>query len=130
VEILSISELSGLALDQLQHVTLSSCWSADAFILPGRLILSLPEVFWRAGAKSILSSLWVVDDSLATAFMNRFYAYLDSMPRDEALRCAQLDCLNGSLPEQVGVQTIDPLYWAGFNLYGEQGFLNNAPERH
>jgi CHAT domain-containing protein len=119
MEILSLRELSGLSLDGLQHVTLSSCWSADHFILPGRWIIGLPQTLWRAGAQSVLGCLWEVDDTLAVPFMTRFYAYLDEFARDEALRRTQLDCLYGTLPGFEAMDTAAPLYWAGYTLYGD-----------
>jgi CHAT domain-containing protein len=117
-EIISLKELSQLDLTKLQQVTLSSCWSADYFILPGRWINSLPETFWRSGAQSILASLWPVDDQLAVAFMKRFYDLLDELPRDKALRHTQLECLDGNLPGCEDLDITSPINWAGFQLYG------------
>jgi len=122
-EILSLRELSEIDLTKLRHATLSSCWSADHFILPRRWIISLPETLWRAGTQSILGSLWEVDDKVAVSFMARFYDYLDKFPRDEALRCTQLDCLNNRLPN-CDVNTDNLFLWAGFNLYGDYTALN------
>jgi CHAT domain-containing protein len=118
VEILSLRELSQLDLRDLRHATLSSCWSADHFILPGRWVISLPETLWRAGAQTVLACLWEVDDRLAVAFMARFYSYLDNFPRAEALRRTQLDCLQGTLPGYTG-DASHPFYWAGYTLYGD-----------
>jgi CHAT domain-containing protein len=118
-ELLSLVELSKLDFAATRHVTLSSCWSADSFVLPGRRILSLPETLWRAGAESVLASLWPVDDRAAIAFMERFYAYLNEVSRAEALRRTQCDGLSGAL----GDDARDPFFWAGFTLYGETGRL-------
>ncbi|MDZ7966375.1 MAG: CHAT domain-containing protein [Nostoc sp. DedSLP03] len=117
-EILSLRELSEIDLTKLRHATLSSCWSADHFILPRRWIISLPETLWRAGTQSILGCLWQIDDNVAVSFMARFYNYLDNFPRDEALRRTQLDCLECRLPN-CSAETANPLFWAGFNLYGD-----------
>ncbi|HEY9674795.1 MAG TPA: nucleotide exchange factor GrpE [Waterburya sp.] len=118
-EILSLRELSHQDLKKLRHATLSSCWSADHFILPGRWIISLPETLWRSGVQSILGCLWEVYDRVAVSFMTRFYDYLDEFPRDEALRRTQLDCLEGRLPDCGTINTANPIFWAGFNLYGD-----------
>ncbi|WP_221642833.1 CHAT domain-containing protein [Nostoc sp. 2RC] len=122
-EILSLRELSEMNLTNLRHATLSSCWSADHFILPGRWIISLPETLWRSGTQSILGCLWKVDDKIAVSFMARFYNYLDKFPRDEALHRTQLDCLNNCLPN-CNVNTDSLFLWAGFNLYGDYTALN------
>ncbi len=116
-DILTLRELSQINLTKLRHVTLSCCWSADHFILPGRWIISLPETLWRSGTHSILGCLWEIDDKVAVSFMTSFYNYLDKFPRDEALRRTQLDCLFGRL-SGCNIDTANPLFWAGFNLYG------------
>ncbi len=118
IEMLSIRELSKLNLAGLEHATLSSCWSADNFITPGRIIISLPETLRRAGAGSILGSLWPLHDSFATAFMERFYKYLETYPRDIALQKTQLDCINKKLTAEKEINTGNPSHWAAFTLYG------------
>lgn len=123
VEILSLRDLSRLNLFKTQHITLSNCWSADSFILPGRWIISLPETLWRAGAQSILGSLWQVNDQLASEFMKRFYEYLNTLPRDKALQRTQLDCIARKFSD-IGVDSSSPNFWAGFNLYGSSQALN------
>lgn len=123
VEILSILDLSRLNLTGLKHITLSSCWSADNFILPGRWIISLPETLWRSGAQSILGSLWPVDDRFSIAFMKKFYEYLMHLPRDKALQKTQQDCLNHQIPVNRDIDPANPVYWAGFNLYGASNWL-------
>jgi CHAT domain-containing protein len=122
-EILSLRELSNLDLTGLHHVTLSSCWSAEHFILPGRWIISVPETLWRSGTQSILGCLWEVYDKVAVSFMTRFYSYLNQYPRDEALRRTQLDCIEGLLSDCGNINTSNPIFWAGFNLYGDYSNL-------
>jgi len=101
---------------------LSSCWSANHFILPGRWIIGLAETLCRAGAHSLLGCLWLVDDDLTVAFLKRFYKYCETSARDKALRRAQLDCLRGELDCGVGRQS-NPYFGAGYNLYGDYSRL-------
>ena len=117
---LNLKELDALNLEGLQLITLSSCWAADNFVLPGRWIISLPETLWRAGAASVFGCLWKVYDTVAAAFMDRFYYYLsENMSLDEALQATQIDCLNTNLKGcGSDIDTTDPLIWSGFNLYG------------
>lgn len=118
IEILTLKELSALNLNGLRHTTLSSCWSADNFVLPGRWVISLPETLWRAGSESVVGCLWLVSDDVAVELIKRFYEYADRLPRDEALRRAQLDCLNGNLGA-CGIENRSlPFFWAGYTLYG------------
>ncbi len=127
-EVLTLRQLSTLRLKSLQLAVLSSCWSADNFVLPGRWIVSLPETLSRSGARSVVGSLWPVADELAAAFMLKFYSALDRLPRAAALQEAQLACLSGELDcrrTSAGavVDTRAPTCWAGFNLYGDSGWL-------
>jgi len=119
IETLSLRDLTLLDLRGLKHTTLSSCWSADNFVVPGRWVISLPETLWRAGSESVLGCLWVVSDTVAIALMRQFYHYLNKYPRDKALQQAQLDCLEGRLPDCKVDGTDHPLFWAGYNLYGD-----------
>ena len=124
MEVLSIGDLARTDLRNLRHVTLSACWSADTFVLPGRQVISLPEALYRAGVHSVLGSLWRVDDLIAVALMRRFYEYLENHPRDEALRRAQLDCIRGKLVADPDAFASHPIAWAGFTLSGDPGPLN------
>jgi len=147
VEVLSIRDLAQADLAGLRQVTLSACWSADNFVLPGRQVISLPETFCRSGAHSVLGCLWLVYDRSAVALMRRYYENLSSLPRDEALRRAQVDFLKGRLganshqlarnsddnpPPQAErdlgpiqnnavIDSAHPVAWAGFTLYGDPG---------
>ncbi|MFL6697410.1 MAG: CHAT domain-containing protein [Vitreoscilla sp.] len=122
---LTIRDLSALHLRQCRHVTLSACSSADNFVMPGRWVISLPEVLWRSGAQSVLGSLWPVVDEVAGHFMRRFYDALERLPRDAALREAQLSLLRrDELPPELADTPLDaPCFWAGYVLHGEPGRL-------
>jgi CHAT domain-containing protein len=109
-----LPRLFGLNLTKLRHATLLSCWGADNYILPGRWILSLPEVLWRAGAGSVTASLWEVSEDRALEFVRYFYAALPGKRTDEALREAQMQLMH---PEKGSMR--EPIDWAGFQLYGE-----------
>lgn len=121
-EILSLTELAAIDLSNLHHVTLSSCWSADHFILPGRWIISLPETLWRSGVRSILGCLWEVNDQVAALFIKRFYLHLDKYPLDEALRQTQLEFCQDT-------QNSNLFFWAGFNIYGDYRTLKLPHKR-
>jgi CHAT domain-containing protein len=107
---------------KLRHATLSSCWSADQFIVPGRWIVSLPETLCRYGTESVLGCLWEVNDNVALSFTTQFYKYMEKYPRDKALQLTQQDCLNKTLRQiEKGFEgdLSNPLNWSGFTLYGD-----------
>src|SRR5207248_10373297 len=67
-----------------------------------------------AGAKSVVASLWKVDDRATAEFMGHFYKAMlrDGMPPSAALRSAK-----ESMRQQK--QWRAPYFWAGFVLQGE-----------
>jgi tetratricopeptide (TPR) repeat protein len=118
IEVLSLRDLLNLDLRGLNLATLSSCWSADNFVLPGQRVVSLPETLLRAGADNVVASLWPIADDVALPLMTRFYRLLPSKGAADALRQVQLEMLAGalegcSLPEQTSVR-----HWAGVTLFG------------
>jgi CHAT domain-containing protein len=115
LQTLTLAELSQQRLPNLQHATLSSCWGADSYALPGRWIVSLPEVLLRAGARSVLSNLWRVDDATVVSFVKAFYDRLAEHPRDRAVQLAQ---------RRLRSDNPSPLEWAGYQLYGSYDVLN------
>ena len=118
--LLSLMDLAAMPLESLDHITLTSCWSADNYILPGRHLVSLPQILRRAGARSVVASLWPVDDETAAAFHEYFYGQCLHHGPAEALRRTQLACIRGEI--QLGGSTADdPFHWAGFALYGGAG---------
>jgi len=81
--------------------------------------LFLPQTFAYAGAKSIVTSLWSVQDEQTKNLMLRFYRHLKKgLPKDEALRQAKLGYLAKCAPERA-----HPYYWAGFVGIGDMRAL-------
>jgi CHAT domain-containing protein len=94
-------------------VTLSACNTGLGRELKGEGLIGLTRAFQYAGARSILASLWSVDDFLTMQLMKRFYAELaHGRSKDEALRAAQLELAHSQ-------SSSAPYYWAGFSLIGD-----------
>ena len=70
-EILSIVDIASIRVDQLRHLVLSACWSADNFVLPGRWVVSFPQRFCLAGAETVVACLWEVEEAFSLAFLER-----------------------------------------------------------
>ena len=93
---------------------LTACETGKPTYQPGEGMISLAHAFNYAGSKSILTSLWEIDEKSSTEILNYFYAYLSKGKRkDEALRLAKLDYL-----KNAHGRTIHPQYWAGLVLMG------------
>jgi len=90
-------------------VTLSACETALGKVATGDDVVGFTRGFLYAGARSLISSLWQVDDETTRDIMVNFYTNLSKMNKDEALRQAQLKVKN---------QYRHPYYWAAFLLTG------------
>jgi CHAT domain-containing protein len=93
-------------------VTLSACRTGLGVVTNGGEIIGLNRSFIYAGAPAVVSSLWSIGDASTALLMEKFYENLKSMPRDAALRAAQVDMLQGG-------QFTAPFYWAAFYLTGD-----------
>ncbi|MBZ0103783.1 MAG: CHAT domain-containing protein [Thermoanaerobaculia bacterium] len=105
-------------------VVLSACETARGAERGGEGILGLVRALQVAGARSVVASLWRVDDESAAELMARFYARLnEGLPRDEALRQAQLELLRGPVRGERDGRPVElrfsaPRHWAPFVLIG------------
>ena len=106
--LLRASDLYNLSLDA-DLVTLSACETALGKVATGDDVVGFTRGFLYAGARSLISSLWQVDDQATRDLMVNFYINLPKMSKDEALRQAQLKVKN-KYPH--------PYYWAAFLLTG------------
>lgn len=94
-------------------VVLSSCESALGKELESEGIIGLPRGFLYAGAKSVISSLWKVDDKATKELMALFYSELHAGKSPAAaLRSAQSTLARDPYWS-------NPYYWAAFILQGE-----------
>jgi len=107
--LLQVREIRQLHLNA-DLVTLSAC---DTGVGPvgEEGVADIENAFIEAGAQSVVSALWEVNDQATAGLMIDFYRQLGrGATRAEALRQAQLDMLKSGQP---------PSSWAGFELDGE-----------
>jgi CHAT domain-containing protein len=96
-------------------VVLSACETGIGELRLGEGIISLARGFSYAGAKSIITTLWSVDDETTQKLMTQFYTYLKlGMTKDEALQKAKIDLLNNNSNLKA-----HPFYWATFIPIGD-----------
>ncbi|MBK7226380.1 MAG: CHAT domain-containing protein [Saprospiraceae bacterium] len=74
-ERLSLNQISALTMDA-QQVVLSSCKSSAGILDNTEGILSLSRGFLLAGASSVISSLWSVNDKSTALIMENYYKYI------------------------------------------------------
>jgi CHAT domain-containing protein len=89
-------------------VTLSAC---DTGVGPvgAAGVESVDTAFIEAGASSVVSTLWKLEDHATNRLMKTFYANLGHEAKADALRHAELDLLHSGLT---------PFYWASYELVG------------
>lgn len=104
--ILTADEISRLDLSGTSLVVLSACETAKGQIDDIEGVYGLQRAFKEAGVKSIIMSLWKVDDDATQTFMKSLYSYIlnGAEPRN-AMQNAMRD-LKNIYP--------DPYYWASF----------------
>jgi CHAT domain-containing protein len=97
-------------------VVLSGCDTQVGQETAGEGLNSLSQAFFFAGARSVVGSLWKIDDDANVNLMQLFYRNLiqQQMSPSAALRSAQLT---------LHKQNISPLTWAAFVVNG----LPNTP---
>ena len=105
---LTVNELFDLKLNA-DLVTLSACETALGKISNGDDVVGFTRAFLYAGARSIVSSLWKVDDRATSLLMKDFYKQQKNNDKRNALRKAQL---------KVKKQFKHPYFWAAFQLTG------------
>ena len=92
-------------------VVLSACETGIGELQRGEGIVSLARGFSYAGAASIVTTLWSIDDNASANIMFSFYKNLKrGDPKDIALRKAKLDYIQSNR----GNNRTHPLFWAAF----------------
>jgi CHAT domain-containing protein len=92
----------------LELLTLSACETAAG---DDRAALGLAGMAIKAGARSVLATLWLIDDEATSDLITEFYKQLQdpAISKAVALQQAQLQILKDPLHQH-------PMYWAPFLL--------------
>lgn len=95
-------------------VVLSACDTAVGPIEGEEGVSTLSRAFLLAGARTVISTLWSIDDNSTSYLMKMFYSRV-SRGEDAAyaLRMAKKDML-----QAFGSSSALPYYWAGFTVEG------------
>jgi CHAT domain-containing protein len=114
---LDVDDVARLSIDA-RLVVLSACQTGLASgrlldVPPGDDWVGLVQAFQSAGARSVLATLWPVEDRATAELMKRFYVALRSGESESgALAAAQRSAI-------AAASTRAPFYWAGFVLNGD-----------
>ncbi len=118
-ELLYVKDLYGYNINA-DLVTLSACQTGLGKLQKGEGMLSLARGFKYAGARSLVTTLWKINDQTTSQLMENFYKNLsNAATKDSALRQAKLAYLSSSEDELLK----HPYYWSGFMISGDMSPL-------
>ena len=110
--ILNMSDVQAANL-RARLVVLSCCHSGRGRILKGEGVVGIARAFLAAGARSVLISLWAIDDEATMVFMKTFYQHLKEGKTASAATYQTMKFLRKS--ENFS----EMRYWAPFQLIGD-----------
>jgi len=110
--ILEVPEIVRLHL-RSDLVVLSACDTAMGMLQGEEGVSNLARAFLLAGARTVVSTLWSIDDSFSATLMKNFYTALaNGRSKSDALVSAQRTVLHRFS------ETAVPYYWAGYVIEG------------
>lgn len=110
---LSLTDIYNLRINA-ELVVLSACQTGLGKEVKGEGLIGLARGFMYAGSKSLVTSLWKVDDLATADLLTTFYQSMikEGKKPAQALRLAQISLLKKKLSS-------NPFYWAGFTFQGD-----------
>ena len=110
---LTLGEIVGITnLRNLNMVTLSACNTAVSDQKVKGWINNPAQSFIDIGVKSVIATLWAVDDKATSLVMNEFYTSLKTKSKVQSIRDSQIKLIKSK-------EFQHPYYWAPFVLIGD-----------
>ncbi len=105
-------------------IVLSACRTGLGKTVRGEGVVGLPSAFMYAGAKSVVASLWKVDDEATAELMRHFYTgiFQEGLRPSAALRKARIEMWKQE-------RWRAPFYWGAFVYQGDYADHVNAQSR-
>ena len=111
--ILTAQQIASMDLNGVDWAVLSACNTGNGELRDGEGVLGLERAFRVAGARSVLMSLWPVEDDLTRQFMHELYVQRLGLhvSTADAVWNAERKLL---LARRAAGKSTHPWYWAGF----------------
>jgi CHAT domain-containing protein/tetratricopeptide (TPR) repeat protein len=116
--ILTAEEIAGLNLSGVEWAVLSACDTGNGQVLAGEGILGLERSFQIAGVRTVIMSLWAVDDEATRSWMDELYHGRIVRKLDTATAVAEAS-LHVLRERRAQARSSSPFYWAGFVAAGD-----------
>jgi CHAT domain-containing protein len=116
--ILTAEEIASLNLTNVEWAVLSACDTGVGEVRVGEGVFGLRRAFEVAGARTLIMSLWPVEDETTRHWMKALYdnRIAKGMSTIDAVHEANLQVLRQR--REAGLST-HPAYWAGFIASGD-----------
>jgi CHAT domain-containing protein len=116
--ILTGEEVAALNLQGTEWVVLSACDTGLGEVKAGEGVFGLRRAFQIAGARTVIMSLWSVDDQAARAWMHALYQgrLQKHLTTADAVHAASVAVLQDRRSKG---QSTHPFYWAAFVAAGD-----------
>lgn len=116
--ILTAEEIAGINLEGVDWAVLSACDTGVGEIKVGEGVFGLRRAFQVAGAKTVIMSLWPVEDEMTRQWMGSLYRehFLNGKDTAESVRAASLQVLR---QRRAKHQSAHPFYWGAFIAAGD-----------
>jgi CHAT domain-containing protein/Tfp pilus assembly protein PilF len=115
--LLTAEEVASLDLAGVEWVVLSACKTGLGEVQGGEGVLGLRRAFETAGARTLIMSLWAVDDEATRAWMTSLYAgRLSGASTVEAVRRATRETIAA---RRAAGRSTHPFFWGAFVAVGD-----------
>lgn len=115
--ILTAEEIAALDLSGVEWVVLSACETGLGKTLPGEGVFGMRRAFQVAGARTLIMSLWPVEDEAAHQWMRELYTarFTQGLDTAAAVRQATISLLAA---RRSRGESANPFYWGAFVAAG------------
>jgi CHAT domain-containing protein/tetratricopeptide (TPR) repeat protein len=102
--------------NQSELVVLSACKTSDGELKKGEGVMSLARGFFNAGAKSVVSSLWDINEKASNDIIQEFYKNIVAGDtKSYALQKAKLTYIKNN----KNTSEASPYYWSALTITGD-----------